>query len=192
MLTVHGWSSKVGKWPFKQHVYKGTKPIVWELLKSFIKGKKIDIVHSSNPGGHIPLLVRLGLLGKVYYPKHIVSPVHAVGAGSASFIERLITSSWYVSPNAYPLLGIALPIVAGYAGGKIAGMAFRAGADALDKTNATAEHIRALEFGGTLGTGYMSQEAATERQRGVSANNRTHLGSRKGLTLEAQNYAALV
>lgn len=184
-----------GGYKYGVHMVGGNRsPVVWELLKNLLKGKRINVVTACNVEGRIPILVRLGLLGKVYYPKSTVYGLSDIATLNGNLIlgNTLGATGWYVSPNTLPLLAFAAPLVGGYGLGKIGGLAFKAAADAFDKASQTAEHIRALEFGGTLGAGYMSQEAATERQRGVSANNRSEHGGRRGLMLEAQNYAALV
>lgn len=92
--------------------------------------------------------------------------------------------------------GILTPVLGGLMIGELVGrtmsLAFKAGVSALDYASAQAEHMRALEFGGTLGAGFRSQSAATERQRAVQMLQRTHLGGRRGLGTEAATYAALL
>jgi hypothetical protein len=98
--------------------------------------------------------------------------------------------------NANRIGGFLLPIAAGAALGSFAGrmfdLSYKAGNAALAYANSTAEHIRALEFGGTLGAGFKTNAAATERQRAVQALQRTHLAGRGALGSEALNYSAII
>ena len=88
-----------------------------------------------------------------------------------------------------PVAGLAL---LGTTIGRTFSMAFKAGVAALEYAQGRGEQIRALEFGGTLGAGFRTQSAATERQRAVQAINRTHLSGRRALGHEAVNYHALI
>lgn len=87
---------------------------------------------------------------------------------------------------------MAAGITLGYAAGRGAEFLFKTAVNAVESITAIAEHARALEFGGTLGAGYQTQEAATERQRALKMIQRNHLSGRRALGLEAQNYSALV
>ena len=79
-----------------------------------------------------------------------------------------------------------------YTSVRLAELSFKAAVGAMDYANAKVQQIRSLEFGGTLGAGFQTQEAATERQRAVQMLQRTHLGGRRGLGTEASNYHLLI
>jgi hypothetical protein len=105
---------------------------------------------------------------------------------------RVINTSLFLSRMGSILFPITAAYTAGHAIGRTMELGFKAAVSALDYSAAQYEQIRALEFGGTLGAGYKTQEAATERQRAVQALQRTHLAGRRSLGMEAMNYHALV
>ena len=83
-------------------------------------------------------------------------------------------------------------ITGAWLGAKLAASAFKSGVAAIDYASARAESVRALEFGGTLGAGYVSSASSNERQRAIRALQRNHLDGTPALGLEAQNYSALI
>jgi len=69
---------------------------------------------------------------------------------------------------------------------------FKGALTALDTFNAFAQQVRSLEFGGSLSSGYLSNEAATERGRAVREIQRSHVGGRRMLTQEASMYSGMI
>lgn len=66
---------------------------------------------------------------------------------------------------------------------------FKGALTALDTFSAFTNHVRSLEFGGSLSNGYLSTSAATERQRAVREIQRSHVGGRRMLGREATMYS---
>jgi hypothetical protein len=110
---------------------------------------------------------------------------------SASF-ARTVNTAMYVSRLGSFITPIATGWFVGSAIGRAAELSFKAGMSAIQYAAAKAEQLRSLEFGGTLGAGYRTQSAATERQRAMQALQRNHMGGRRALGTEAQQYAALI
>ena len=87
--------------------------------------------------------------------------------------------------------------IVGIAGGVIVGKGLwwvgktlvEQSARAVDYIKASAEHMRNIEMGGYLSAGYMSAEAATERQAGVKALMASPFNGREMLGQEAQMYS---
>lgn len=89
-------------------------------------------------------------------------------------------------------LGITLGVTLGSGAAHAMGMAFKGALASIDYANAAIEHMKALEFGGTLGPGFRTGAAVTERQRAVQELQRIPLSGRRFLGDEASIYAGLI
>ena len=86
-----------------------------------------------------------------------------------------------------PLTGIAIGNIAA----NLAGLAFKGAISALQFAQTEKEHMRQVEMGGSLGIGFMSGAAATERQRCIQELQRTPLAGRRFMGREASMYAGI-
>ena len=111
----------------------------------------------------------------------------ALAAGSRSLVASSVISGIgaVMSPIAWGMLvgeGVA----------HLAGLAFKGAVTAMDYVAAQTEHVRSLEFGGSLSAGFRSGAAATERQRCVKELQRTPLAGRRFMGQEANLYSSLI
>jgi len=87
-----------------------------------------------------------------------------------------------------PLIGLTIGTLAAEG----IGMYFRTMVKATDYINDVVNHSRSLELGGYMGPGFMTQEAATERQRMMSELRNSPNSNRRFLGSEASIYSGLV
>ncbi len=89
----------------------------------------------------------------------------------------------------------ALPLIAGITIGGIAAdlstLAFKGAVASLNYMDTLIQHTRNLEFGGSLGPGFTSGAAATERQRAVQELQRTPMAGRRFMGREANIYSGI-
>ena len=93
------------------------------------------------------------------------------------------------------LKGIGLPLIgalAGYGTAKLVGFTINKAIQVTNKVNEVAEHVRSLEFGGTLGPGYRTGAAATERQRLVQELQNSSSSNRRFKGQEASLYSGII
>ncbi|PIU55711.1 MAG: hypothetical protein COS89_06765, partial [Deltaproteobacteria bacterium CG07_land_8_20_14_0_80_38_7] len=119
-----------------------------------------------------------------------------LGPGQAD--KAMVTSAATMLNRAQVIMrvgGLTTGILTGMTiGSGIAGMAalaFKGAMATMNYLDSAMEHIRGLEFGGTLGPGYRTGAAATERQRSISELQRSPIAGRRFLGSEAKMYAGL-
>lgn len=118
----------------------------------------------------------------------IAAGVQKAITSSAGALQTSVT----VSSIGAVLHPIAVGVLAGTAVAHLTGLAFKGAVAAINYVDAEIEHMRALELGGTLGPGFRSGAAATERQRAIQALQRTPLAGRRFLGQEASMYSTLI
>jgi len=126
----------------------------------------------------------------------VMSHIPEVGPGKAAeLIPKIFTA--VKRTQAFSRIGsVALPIWWGYTIGTttahLAGLAFKGALAATDFVSNEIESIRNIEFGGTLGPGYRTGAAVTERQRSIVELQRSHVPSQRFMGSEASVYSALI
>ena len=91
-----------------------------------------------------------------------------------------------------PFSKFLIGTTAGYFGVKAAFGIVDAARKSADIASSMVEQSRSLEFGGTIGAGFKSQAAATERKRALQQSQKSPMSGRRNMTKEAENYAAQV
>lgn len=146
-------------------------------IKDFIAQKRLRKVTSRSLYETLTKYGWKGTKAEMGIPKWLVSRVAA--ARTVSTIGSV-------------LLPIAIGAKGGELFGNMLGLAFKGAVAAMDYVDAEIQHMRALEFGGTLGPGFRAGAAATERQRAMQALQRTPLAGRRFLGQEASMYSNLI
>ncbi len=159
--------------------------VIYEIKRA---GKDVKYTSGNVKKGTktIHIYAKKGPFGKAFNPVlRTLSPgigsKTALGMKSKSIIASVFTS---------PLLGFLVGATAGYMGVRLGGSVVDKIWAGAKKAESVREHMRSLDFGGTLSAGYYTQSAATERQRADQALSMSDKGGRRNLGKEADLYAA--
>jgi len=176
-------------------VPRGTRGMAEHLIKAGNSGILSSELYAKKVGS-AEILIKQYVKKTKYNELSGEALTKILNMGGAGFDEEVVKGITSGLRGIKSVMGISNALFYGllaYEAGKFVASSavklFKGSVSALEYARSKNEHLRNLEFGQPLGAGYMSQGAATERQRALSEIARQHIDGSSFSGNEASYYS---